>query len=140
MRMKEWHEISIELGKAVRRTVDQTAVEIFFAGPRNGVEYDVNTPPLRFDRIEYRLKLPRDIDVTGQEDLCAEFGCEGRNIGLRFVVQVGHGEVRSGSSDMFGRPPSEAVGIGNAKHERFAPLEVDGFHGAFPRSSAARRR
>ncbi|MCY1436134.1 hypothetical protein D9M71_522490 [compost metagenome] len=111
------------LAEALRRGVEQAALQVFLRRPCDGVHQDVQLPPVPFDLGEHRLQLAGPGDVQRHEDRRVQLPGQRLDMGAGLVVGVGDGHLGA----QFGECPGAAVGdrvfVGHADHQGLGALE-----------------
>ena len=128
MRMKEWQETSINSAKPAAEQSTRTSVEVFLAGPGNGVEQEIEPAPFLPDCREKRLELARRANVAGEEDFRIDLARERLDIGFGLVVEVGHGKLGTSAPEVLRRRPGKAVLVGDANDKPLAAGQIQDFH------------
>ena len=110
-------------GKALARAVDHAAVQVGGRRKGDGVQHEVEPPPLRTDGVEHCLQLAGLLHVQRHLDAGLQPLGERLHMGPGLVVEPGDGEVCASGVKGARAAPGDALFVGNADHQALLALQ-----------------
>ena len=105
------------LREAVGRTVRDAAMQVLFRRVSDGMDDEIEPPPLLLDLRKQRFELARHGHIERRHDGRLHLLRQRLHMRTRLVIEPGHGQFGASRAQGAGAAPGDALRVGDAHHQ-----------------------